>query len=164
MALQRNLTIQIETTTHPDGFLDVHIDQAENLPNTDKSYFNMFGKDLTDPFASIQMGDVCIGRTKCINDDLNPKWDEHSVLPLYGDLTDVIINVDDDDLVGSERVASVSFEVEKFTKGNIIDGWFDLKNKGKQCGRIKLTIQHFPKTANSRLLRDNYKTDPVSMF
>ena len=164
--MQRSLTIATESKEHPDGFLEVTIYEAENLPNTDASILTMFGsKDVTDPIASIDMGGVTLGKTRCIDNDLNPKWNEHSVLPVYGALTDIVINVLDDDLVSSEKVASVTFEVSKFTRGNIIDGWFDLRNKkGKQCGKIKVTIQHFPKTANSKLLRDNYKDDPVSIL
>ena len=164
--MQRALSIMTEAKAHPDGFLEVTIDEASNLPNTDASILSMFGsKDVTDPIASIDMGGVCLGKTRCIDNDLNPKWNEHSVLPVYGELKDVVINVLDDDLASTEKVASVTFEVSQFTRGNIIDGWFDLKNKkGKECGKIKLAIQHFPNTANSKLLRDNYKTDPVSIF
>ena len=162
--MQRALTITTEAKKHPDGFLEVTIYEASNLPNTDASAFSLFGvsNDVTDPLVSVNMDGVNLARTRCIDNSLNPVWDEHSILPLYGDLKDVIVNVLDDDLIGEENVASAGFKVAEFTRGEIIDGWFDLKNKkGKQCGKIKLAIQHFPNTADTKLLRDNYKNDPV---
>ena len=164
--MERSLTITTEAKDHPDGFLEVFIYEAENLPNTDASILNLFGSktDVTDPIASIDMGGINLAKTRCIDNDLNPVWNEHSVLPLYGNLNDVVINVLDDDLVGTDEVASVTFKIEQFTRGDKIDGWFDLINKkGKKCGKIRVAIQHFPNTANSRLLRDNYRTDAVSM-
>ena len=162
--MQRALTITTEANKHPDGFLEVTIYEASNLPNTDASAFSLFGgsNDVTDPLVSVNMDGVNLARTRCIDNTLNPVWDEHSILPLYGDLKDVVVNVLDDDLIGEESVASAGFKVAEFTRGEFIDGWFDLKNKkGKQCGKIKLAIQHFPNTANTKLLRDNYKNDPV---
>ena len=163
----RALTITTEADKHPDGFLEVTIYEASNLPNTDASVFSLFGAsdDVTDPFVSINIDGVILARTRCIDNTLNPVWNERSIIPLYGDLKDVKINVLDDDLIGEEKVASVTLKIAEFTKGEMVDGWFDLINKKRNnCGKIKVAIQHFPNTANTKLLRDNYKNDPVSII
>lgn len=147
----------------PNGFLQVHIDQAENLPDTDTSFFNMFGKDVTDPFVTLKMGDVELFRTKTIKDDLNPKWDEKQVINVYQELENITVNVRDKESIGSVHVASVSVASEKFSKGNAIEGWFNLKNNGEERGKIKMSVQFFPKTAFLTSLRTLYKSDPVSM-
>ena len=135
----RALTITTKVYKHPDGFLEVTIYEASNLPNTDASAFSLFGasNDVTDPLVSIYMNGVKLARTRCINNTLNPVWNEHSTIPLYGDLKDVKINVLDADLIGEENVASVTLKIAEFTKGEMVDGWFDLMNmKEKNCGKI----------------------------
>ena len=50
--------------------------EATNLPDTDTAFFNISGKDFTDPFAVLDVGTARVLKTKYINNELNPKWDE----------------------------------------------------------------------------------------
>ena len=156
----------------PCGFLKVHIEQAENLPNTDTS-LSLSKKDLTDPFVTLKMGKVELLKTKTIKNDLNPKWDEKQLISVYQELEDITINVRDKESIGSVHVGSVGFAKEKFSEGTAIEGWFDLKNKDQERGRhsskksyggkIKISVQFFPKTSDTITLHSLFKSDPVSM-
>merc|ERR1712243_118264 len=137
------------------GCLEIQIDRAENLPNTDNFPLNIMahlGKDLTDPFVTVIMGEMELFRTKYIYNDLNPKWKEGSVIPIYQELKDVIFNVRDKEIFGSVQVASVRFSRESLEGGNVIEGWCNLMHKNRDCGRIRISIQYFPKTAETILL------------
>ena len=41
-----------------------------------RAFFNIDPNDLTDPFVTATLGAACIFKTRVINNDLNPKWDE----------------------------------------------------------------------------------------
>ena len=58
------------------GNLHVRVIRAEGLPDTDRGIFNLVGKDKTDPFVSGALGAARIFKTRVIDNDLNPEWDE----------------------------------------------------------------------------------------
>jgi hypothetical protein len=65
------------------GELQVHIVRAENLANLDTGFeFRALGyKDVSDPYVKVglrEQGEAKKQRTKTVNNDLNPHWQEES--------------------------------------------------------------------------------------
>jgi hypothetical protein len=46
------------------GALEVHIIEAENLPDTDTAFFNINGKDCTDPYVVGELGHARLFKTR----------------------------------------------------------------------------------------------------
>ena len=58
------------------GSLDVKILRGKDLPDTDRGLFNLIGRDKTDPFVIGTLGAARIFKTRVIDNDLNPEWNE----------------------------------------------------------------------------------------
>ena len=140
------------------GRLEFHIDRAEGLPDTDTSLVtNLLDcfrkqKDVTDPFVTAEMGPVWLFETKYILNDLNPTWDEKFNIPVCQESGQITINVKDSDSIGSDYIASTYFSCAEIVKGNKMEDLYELKTKkGEVRGKIKLSIQFFPKDESDRL-------------
>ena len=132
------------------GHLTFFIDRAENLPNTDKAFFNIDSTDVTDPFVTGEMGPVWLFKTKTIDNTLNPIWQETFSIPVCHESAYIKINVRDKEHIGSESVANVYFSCEDVKQGDIIQGWFDLQNNEEVCGSIKMSIQYFSRQGDTK--------------
>ena len=131
------------------GRLDFHIDRAENLPDTDNALFNIFVKDVTDPYV---LAEICnegapnyeLFRTNYIKNDLNPVWDTKYNIDIKKHVEHLTIQIRDKEKIGSARVAAVNFTGLEIFKGHKIEDWFTLKNEeGQDSGRIRLSVQFF---------------------
>ena len=131
--------------TYLDGRLKLHINKAENLPDTDTVFFNVFGGDLTDPFVVGELGDVEIFRTRYINNTLHPEWKEKFNIEVNQSADNMIINVRDKEKIGSSHVSFVQFPCDELIKGEKIKGWFNLKDSNGDRGRINMSIHFFPR-------------------
>ena len=136
------------------GRLAFYIDRAEDLPDTDTAFFNFSKKDVTDPFVSGELGGVWLFKTRYINNQLNPVWDEKFSIPVCQEAENITINVRDKEHIGSAHVASLSIPCDDVIQGEEVEGWFDLDNNGTACGQIKLSIQFFSKDEEERLSKD----------
>ena len=58
------------------GILKIRVIEAEDLPDVDNSLFNIIGKDVTDPYVNIYLGQSRMATTKYLDNTLNPKWNE----------------------------------------------------------------------------------------
>ena len=133
------------------GRLVFNIDRAEDLPDTDTAFFNIAGKDVTDPFVTGEIGPVWLFKTRYLNNTLNPVWEEKFSIPVCQESDNITINVKDKEHIGSAHVASLSFACEDVVQGKEIEGWFDLENNGENYGRIKMSIQYFSTEEEDRL-------------
>ena len=124
-----------------NGRLEIYIDQAENLMNTEATCFCQ--GVASDPYVTGKLGDDKIFKTKVINNNLNPAWKENFAIDVSENASNLIINVKDKDFFGSEHVGAVKISCEELVKGEKMEGWFQLKFYSKSSGRIKMSIQYF---------------------
>ena len=136
------------------GRLVFYIDRAEGLPDTDTAFWNISGKDVTDPFVSGEIGPAWLFKTRYINNNLNPVWEEKFSIPVCQETENLTISVKDKEHIGSASVASKTFSCDEIIQGDEIEGWFDLENNGENCGTIKLSMQFFSKEEEDRLSKD----------
>ena len=137
------------------GRLAFFIDRAEDLPDTDTAFFNISQKDKTDPFVSGEIGPTWLFKTRYINNTLNPVYEEKFSVQVCQEAENITINVRDKENIGSAHVATLNFPCEEVVQGDEIEGWFDLDNNGETNGKIKMSIQFFPKdTDEERLGKD----------
>ena len=119
------------------GRIDYHIHCAKNLPNMD-----MFS--LTDPFVTVEIDGEELGRTKIIDDQLNPVWDKHGSFNINQELDEIRFMVYDKDPVGSEFIGSVTVPVQELGGGNKVEGLCVLKGTNQDApGKLKLSVQYF---------------------
>ena len=74
------------------GRLVFYIDRAEGLPDTDTAFFNISKKDVTDPFVSGELTDVWLFKTRYINNNLDPVWEEKFSIPVCQEAENITIN------------------------------------------------------------------------
>ena len=136
------------------GRLAFFIDRAEDLPDTDTAFFNISQKDKTDPFVSGELGPQWLFKTAYLNNTLNPVWEEKFSIPVCQEADVLTINVRDKEHIGDAHVASLTFACDEVVQGDEIEGWFDLDNNGEANGRIKMSVQFFPKDEEDRLSKN----------
>ena len=129
------------------GKLKVHVIEARNLPNTDTAFFNIFSKDVTDPFVVCEVGPNCILKTKYINNNLNPKWDEKFDIDLCHHASELIFKVKDKDHIGGDLVGQLSITAEELASGGVITDNFELTTaNGKNIdAQLSMSIQFITK-------------------
>lgn len=127
------------------GRIHIHIDRAEDLPDTDTVFFNIDGKDITDPYVTGTLSTARIFKTKFVLNELNPVWDESFDVWVCHHANSVKIDVKDKEHVGATFIATCSVRCKELLSGNLIEGWFDLQNGDKDQGRLKMSLQYFPK-------------------
>lgn len=117
--------------------LQVNIQKAENLENAD-----VIGK--SDPFAVVTVNDQKY-ITKTIEDDLNPKWNEHTsfsfTAPLDKPLQVEVFDYDKGELGKHDSIGSGTLQVMDFFKPDSpgFDNWIKLENVKK--GKVFLSIR-----------------------
>ena len=129
------------------GKLNVHVIEARNLPDRDRAFFNIFGKDVTDPFVVCEVGPTCILKTKYINNDLDPKWDEKFDIDLCHHASVLIFKVQDKDHIGADLVGQLSITAEELASGGAITDKFELTTADGENidAQLSLSIQFIPK-------------------
>lgn len=143
------------------GTLEVWLLEAKNLPNMDVvserfrqcfSYFSVckapFTKAKTkledkahghrpkgitsDPYAAVNLAGARVARTRVIQNDTSPKWNEHFSIPVAHYVRDVQITIKDDDMLGAQLIGNVTIPVEQVLDGQVVEGWYDvLASSGK---------------------------------
>ena len=84
------------------GRLDVTILSAQDLPDTDKFLFNVFGQDLTDPYVEAFLGNARIFKSRYIKNELNPSWDESFKLLVCHHATSLVFKIKDKEQIGEK--------------------------------------------------------------
>lgn len=121
-----------------DGKLEIEILNAQSLPNSDT-----FGK--SDPFTIICLDNEEIFRTKTIENNLNPEWNEKFVCLISGNKSMVYITVWDEDVGSDDLLGTCSFHVKELVQQKTMNGVFELKKKnGQPGGQIHLSLKYTP--------------------
>ena len=58
---------------------------------------------------------------------------------------EILLNFRDKDVTGSEVISGITITAKELISGDIIEGWYDLKDGNKVQGKINLSVQYIPK-------------------
>eukprot|EP01006_Ploeotia_vitrea_P014415 TRINITY_DN38950_c0_g1_i1.p1 TRINITY_DN38950_c0_g1~~TRINITY_DN38950_c0_g1_i1.p1 ORF type:complete len:133 (+),score=13.10 TRINITY_DN38950_c0_g1_i1:35-433(+) len=123
------------------GLLKVEIVEAQDLRNADS------GKkgDYSDPFcrANCNISDDGVQQTRCIQDNLNPVWNDTVVFELNGPLSEGVLEVWilDKDRFSDDDLGRVLIPMDNFRAKPQRDEWYELTlDNGNKKGRVHLKI------------------------
>jgi len=170
------------------GQLKIHVIKAYDLPDTDTAFFNIDGKDVTDPYVNVFLGEARLAKTRYINNDLNPHWDEWFHVDVCHESSTITFDVKDKDHVGGAYLGSVTIQTEDLESADEgrIEGTYDLHDANGETvpGTLELSVQYisvanqdeaekdkilprayFPPTENNRfILYQDAETQPMPCF
>lgn len=131
----------------PVGKLEVKLVQSKGLTNKD-----IIGK--SDPFAELYVRPVRdkIKKSKIINNDLNPVWNEHFQFVVEDPLTQhlVIKIYDDEGLQASELIGCAHVRLNELEPGKVKDVWLplvkdlEIQRDKKDRGHVNLELLYCP--------------------
>ncbi|CAH9086764.1 unnamed protein product [Cuscuta europaea] len=131
----------------PVGKLEVKLVQAKGLTNKD-----LIGK--SDPFAELYVRPVRdkIKKSKIINNDLNPVWNEHFQFVVEDPLTQhlVVKIYDDEGFQASELIGCAHVWLNELEPGKVKDLWMplvkdlEIQRDKKDRGQVNLELLYCP--------------------
>ncbi|XP_047065960.1 synaptotagmin-5-like [Lolium rigidum] len=131
----------------PVGTLEVKLVQARDLTNKD-----LIGK--SDPFATLYIRPLPdkTKRSKTINNDLNPIWNEHfEFIVEDADTQSVTVKIyDDDGIQESDLIGCVQVSLKDLQPGKVKDVWLklvkdlDIQRDRKDRGQVHLELLYYP--------------------
>lgn len=131
----------------PVGTLEVKLVQARDLTNKD-----LIGK--SDPFATLYIRPLPdkTKRSKTINNDLNPIWNEHfEFIVEDADTQSVTVKIyDDDGIQESELIGCVQVSLKDLQPGKVKDVWLklvkdlEIQRDRKDRGQVHLELLYYP--------------------
>ncbi|XWS45611.1 hypothetical protein CRYUN_Cryun15aG0151100 [Craigia yunnanensis] len=80
----------------------------------------------SDPYVTVSVPQATVARTRVLKNSQNPKWNERFIIPLAHPLTELEINVKDNDLFGAEVIGTAKIPAQEIATGEPISGWFPL--------------------------------------
>ncbi|KAK1406642.1 hypothetical protein QVD17_42131 [Tagetes erecta] len=132
------------------GNLEVTISEAQCLPNMDiltqrvRRCLNAFDptkpservvrkvtprrrKFVTcNPYVTVCLAGATVARTRVITNSHDPVWDEHFVAPVAHPVSEVEIQVKDNDVFGAELIGVASISAARIVTGDVIEDWFPI--------------------------------------
>lgn len=125
------------------GTLQVAIMEAKDLPDTDQLMF-LNNKNKSDPFVTLDADNDRLCKTRVIDDNLTPKWNEYFRIDIAQDVSKFTFRVSDKDLVGAESLGRAEIPAESLMEGRKrVEGWLDLKSGGKNAGSLHVSIKFY---------------------
>ncbi|KAM0914691.1 hypothetical protein ACQ4PT_011341 [Festuca glaucescens] len=131
----------------PVGTLEVKLVQARDLTNKD-----LIGK--SDPFATLYIRPLPdkTKRSKTINNDLNPIWNEHfEFIVEDADTQSVTVKIyDDDGIQESDLIGCVQVSLKDLQPGKVKDVWLklvkdlEIQRDRKDRGQVHLELLYYP--------------------
>jgi Ca2+-dependent lipid-binding protein len=139
MPLAPNVDITKLYFPEPDGIVRIKIIEARNLENKDISILR---KDKSDPYCELQVG-AQIFRTKTINNDLNPTFNEYfeAVVDQASGQTLRIDLFDEDSTGQDEELGRLSLPLEIVRRDGVVQKWFHLE--ACKHGELHIKVQWF---------------------
>ncbi|CAA0831106.1 Phospholipase D delta [Striga hermonthica] len=148
-----------EEMVYLHGDLDLKIIEARSLPNMDilterlrrlfatchqpcaptkrrKHHNNII---TSDPYVTVCLSGARVARTRVISNSQNPVWNEHFKIPLAHPVTQVELEVKDNDMFGADLIGVAAMPAKKIASGELIDEWVTVVGP---CGK-----PHKPDTA-----------------
>ncbi|XAR64227.1 Phospholipase D [Bertholletia excelsa] len=78
----------------------------------------------SDPYVTVCLGGATVARTRVINNNQNPKWNEHFNIPLAHPVSQVEFQVKDNDMFGADLIGVATVPAQRIKIGEVIDDWF----------------------------------------
>lgn len=138
----------------PTGVLEVKLVQAKELTNKD-----LIGK--SDPFAVLYVRPLRdrMKKSKIINNDLNPIWNEHFEFVVEDPLTQhlVVKIYDDEGLQSAELIGCAQIGLNELEPGKVKDIWLklvkdlEIQRDQKNRGQVHLEVLYCPNGMNNGL-------------
>lgn len=115
------------------GVLTLKIIAGRNLPNTDVSFFRR--NDKTDAYVTVDTyfegkETARLAKTKAIDDDLDPVWNETFHISLVHAVDDFCFRVKDKDQLRNQAIAEVTIRAEDIKRPGGVTGWHRLRRVG----------------------------------
>ncbi len=128
------------------GTLILDIKEARNLPDMESVIAKMVDKkDVTDAYVDVLLGKCPVAKTRIINNDLNPVWNEDYRIECCHWADELIFKVADKDHAYAEFIGSVVIPTATLFAHEIKDEWMPIKKKsGSHKGDIRLSIKFIP--------------------
>ena len=106
----------------------------------------------SDPYTTVVLGDARVARTRVISNNVNPVWKEHFQIPVAHHVRDIVLEVKDQDVMGSQFIGKVSISAGSVLNGGVVDGWFPLLNsQGNPCkagAQLQFSARYMPVEQN----------------
>jgi len=123
------------------GRLRVYVYGAKDLPDTDLT-------SASDPIIYIKLDGIEKGKTKCIQDDNNPVWNEDFIIDVNGEYTKLVFEVKDVDHLAEEYMGLVAMDLHLLgleAKEGIIKSTLPLlASPYKNNATVSLGIKYLP--------------------
>jgi phospholipase D1/2 len=153
------------------GTLEASVYEAVSLPNMDmfSEKVRLFANNLpgpleklkkatgvhgpnsvitSDPYTVVVITGARVARTRVINNDANPKWNEHFLVPVAHHALEIRFVVKDQDVMGSQKIGEARVSARLLLNGGVVDGWFDLLGKdNKPChkgAKLRVAVRYIP--------------------
>eukprot|EP00088_Acartia_fossae_P036456 TRINITY_DN3767_c0_g1_i10.p1 TRINITY_DN3767_c0_g1~~TRINITY_DN3767_c0_g1_i10.p1 ORF type:complete len:833 (-),score=154.58 TRINITY_DN3767_c0_g1_i10:667-3165(-) len=132
-----------EGKTFLHGYLLIRVEEARNIPDMENWYSKIVNsKDVTDPFVDVKLDRTRIAKTRIIDNDLNPKWDETFNIAVCHKSNTLIFDVRDKDHAYTEEIGQVELSTQLLLNGQEISDWFDIRKNNKVNGQLKISVTY----------------------
>jgi len=136
------------------GNMSLKLLNATDLPDMDFSILP-FRKEVSDPYLKVQafLNDekvLTLMKSKVIEQDLNPHWNEKFHIPVCLELDELRFYVKDFDLrQGDDTMGEFIMNVDELLEAEdyVVKGWFPLTLDGEEKGRIRMKLKYKPVSA-----------------
>ncbi|GAV87053.1 C2 domain-containing protein/PLDc domain-containing protein/PLD_C domain-containing protein [Cephalotus follicularis] len=110
-----------------------------------------FGKGITKLYATIDLEQARVGRTRIIeNEHSNPRWYESFHIYCAHTASDVVFTVKDDNPIGATLIGRAYLPVQELLDGEEVDRWIEILDKDKNPvhggSKIHVKLQYFDVT------------------
>lgn len=106
----------------------------------------------SDPYTTVVLAGARVARTRVLSNNVNPVWNERFQIPVAHFAHEIVLEVKDQDVMGSQFIGKVSFSAGLVLNGGLVDGWYPLLNhQGNPCfagAKLQFTAQFVPVEQN----------------
>ncbi|XP_037537331.1 extended synaptotagmin-2 [Nematolebias whitei] len=124
----------------PKAVLRIHFIEAQDLLSKDKILGGLI-KGKSDPYGVVRVG-ADIYKSKVIQENLNPKWNEVYEIKIYESSGRVVeIELFDEDTDKDDYLGGLHFDLDEVKKEQKVDQWFTLDEV--TSGKLHLKLEWF---------------------
>ena len=104
---------------------------------------------MTDSYVDVHLGKARLVRTRVIDNDLNPKFNEDYRVEVCHFANELTFDIKDKDHAYSEFIGNVNIATATLLNGDPVEGWFNITKRsggsitirsGSNKGQIKLKV------------------------
>ncbi|XP_022739895.1 phospholipase D delta isoform X2 [Durio zibethinus] len=117
----------------------------------------------SDPYVTVSVPQATLARTRVLKNAQNPNWNERFIIPLAHPVTELEINVKDNDLFGAEVIGTAKIPASKIATGERITGWFPLIGPSGKLPKPDTAIHldmNFTPCEKNPLYKQSIASDP----